>query len=198
MNKDAILRAWFEVEDLWFDWRHGVDTRGVVPPRPVAGPHEDAARHATSYQAVWTRNLRVLVNEARRWTTAELFVDIGAGKGKACIYAAKRFDRVIGVEYAADILTIAKDNQRRAGYENIVFVQADAALYTLPDEASLIFLFNPFDSFTLARFLTLNGVRLRTNHSVVAYANDRERNTLAQHGFNCVYRDPQRCLSLWR
>jgi SAM-dependent methyltransferase len=192
------VRRWlFGLEDRLFDLRHRIDTRGVVAPA-AADAHEQVARHATSYQAVWTRNLRVLVREAGKLAQPALFVDIGSGKGKACIYAARRFARVIGVEYAAELVAEARRNQQRAGRANIEFVQADAAVYDLPDETALVFLFNPFDAVILGRFLERNRDRIKARRSVVAYANDMQRQVLAGAGFECLYRDPVRSISLWR
>jgi precorrin-6B methylase 2 len=196
---EKVKRFWFGLEDRLFDLRHGIDTRGIAPPSAhAAGPHAQAARHATSYQAVWTRNLRVLVREAAKLAPLRLFVDVGSGKGKACIYAAARFEQVLGVEYAPELVEAARRNAQRAGRRNVEFVAADAAQYDLPEVPALVFLFNPFDAVILGRFLARNRERLKAHGSVIAYANDLQRQALADAGFSCVFRDPQRSISLWR
>jgi SAM-dependent methyltransferase len=193
---EKLKRLAYGLEDRLFDLRHGTDTRGVLPPS-VHGEAQ-AAQHATSYQAVWTRNLRVLLREARKIQQAHLFVDIGSGKGKACIYAAPQFARVIGVEYAQSLVEEARRNQQRAGRGNIAFVHADAADYDLPDEPALVFLFNPFDAVILGRFLARNAGRMRAQRSVIAYANDLQRQVIADAGFACEFREAARNISLWR
>lgn len=198
MIAEKLKRLAYGLEDRLFDLRHGIDTRGVLPPAAHGDADAQAARHATSYQAVWTRNLRVLLREARRIGRAETFVDIGSGKGKACIYAAAHFARVIGVEYAPALVEEARRNSRRAGRTNISFVHADAAEYDLPEEAALVFLFNPFDAVVLGRFLARNVQRIRAHGSVIAYANDLQRDTIAAGGLVCVFREPARGISLWR
>lgn len=198
MTLEQVRRWCFGLEDRWFDWRLGIDTRGVVPPAQLGDPHAAARRHATSYQAVWTRNLRVLLREAARRQHAEVFIDVGSGKGKACFYAAPRFSRVIGVEYAGELVAEARRNQERTGLANIEFVHADAAQYDVPGEAALVFLFNPFDAVILGRFLERNTARLKASGSLVAYANDLQRQALEQAGFACVFREPARNISLWR
>lgn len=199
MIVEKVRRLWFGLEDRMFDLRHGIDTSGIVPPSAsAAGPHAPVTLHATAYQAVWTRNLRVLLREARKRRDARVFVDIGAGKGKACIYAATRFARVIGVEYAAPLLDDARENARRAGLSNVEFIHADAAQYDLPDEPALVFMFNPFDGVILGHFLDRNRARIRATGSLIAYANDLQRQILADKGFECVFREPRRALSLWR
>lgn len=195
MIPERLKRLAFALEDRLFDLRHGIDTSGVLPASSSHGP---AARHATAYQAVWTRNLRVLLREAARLGRPRLFVDIGAGKGKACIYAAPRFERVIGVEYAQPLVDAARRNQQRAGCRNVEFVLADAREYDLPDAPALVFLFNPFDAQVLSRFLEHNRERMRRHGHIVAYANDVHRTALEAAGWRCAYRDPARGISLWR
>lgn len=199
MRVEKIKRLWFGLEDRLFDLRHGIDTRGVAaPPLDGIGDYVQAAQHATSCQAVWTRNLRVLIREAKKIVPAVLFVDIGSGKGKACIYASALFTRVIGIEYAPGLVEEARRNQQRAGLRNIEFVHADATQHDLPDATAVVFLFNPFDEVALARFLARNRARIKATGSVIAYANDLQRQTLVDAGFERVFGDPARAISLWR
>lgn len=199
MIPDKLKRLFFALEDRLFDLRHNIETGGVVPPaEPAANEHADALSHGTHYQAVWTRNLRVLIGAAVKAGPPRIFVDIGAGKGKACIYASPYFSRVIGVEYSGDLIAAAKRNQQRSGRHNIEFVQADAAHYDVPDETSLIFLFNPFDDVILGQFIARNRTRIKACRSLIAYANDLQRETLMRSGFECLFRDSLRSISLWR
>lgn len=193
---EILRRAKYALEDRLFDLRHGIDTRRsateLVAPTGVAG-----TQHDNGYQAVWTRNLRVLLRAARRHGNPRVFVDLGAGKGKACIYAAAHFDEVIGVEYAPLLLQAAKANLQRARCGNVRLVLADAAQYELPEQAALVFLFNPFDAVVLSRFISRNLQRMRCNGSLLAYANDVQRATLVHLGLKCLLREDARNISLW-
>lgn len=195
---EKLKRFFFALEDRLFDWRNNIDTSGVGSPAALAQENPDAGIHATTYQAVWTRNLRVLFRAARRQGMPRLFVDIGAGKGKACIYASRHFARVVGVEYSSQLVDAARANQQRARRNNIQFVHGDATHYDLPDETSLVFLFNPFDEVVLGQFIARNHDRIKTHASLIAYANDMQRETLVQSGYECLFRDPVRNISLWR
>lgn len=198
MIAERFKRFLFAVEDRLFDWRNGVDTRGVIAPADTADADREASLHATSYQAVWTRNLRVLVSAAIRAGRPAVFVDVGAGKGKACIYASRHFPRVIGVEYSSALVAAARANLGRAGRGNIEYVHADASQYDLPDETCLVFLFNPFDRVIMGRFLARNRDRIKAHGSLIAYANDVQRDALADSGFECLFRESVRNISLWR
>ncbi len=194
---ERFKRAWFSLEDRFFDLRHGINTRRFTADLAAAAGLANA-QHDNSYQAVWTRNLRVLVREARRHGNPRVFVDVGAGKGKACIYAAQHFDEVVGVEYAPALLQAAEANRRRAGCSNVRLLLADATQYDLPDQATLVFLFNSFDGVVLGRFVSRNLERMRANGSLIAYANDMQRDTLSQLGLECLFREDARHISLWR
>jgi SAM-dependent methyltransferase len=193
------MRTIYKIEDRLFDLVHRVRTGGTIAAQDLSTPDFiDAKPHATAFQSVWCRNLRVLIGAARTAAPLTTFVDIGAGKGKACFYAAAAFERVIGVEFSGDLVAAARENLRRSGLRNVEFICADAAAYELPAAPALVFLFNPFDRVVLGSFLARNIARMQAQGSLVAYANDRERQVLQQWGFECVLRDPRRCISLWQ
>jgi SAM-dependent methyltransferase len=200
MRAERLRRWLFSLEDRLFDWRLGVDTGGTIAAGALqADEFADAMAHATAFQSVWCRNLRVLIRQARR-LNPELgtFVDIGAGKGKACLYAAPSFQRVIGVEFSRELTALADANLRRTRFRNVEFVCADAADYDLPEAPTLVFLFNPFGAPVFERFLARNQRRMRSHGSLLAYANDVQRALLPPHGFECVFSDDYRRISLWR
>jgi SAM-dependent methyltransferase len=84
-----------------------------------------------------------------------VFVDYGAGKGRALAAAAAHpFRKVIGVEISEELVEIARDNlgrmkRRRAG--RVEIHHSDAAAFAVPDDANVFFFFNPFGGATLAR-----------------------------------------------
>lgn len=197
---ESIRRIWFDFEDGLFEWRHGLDLSAQVPHHQLVADDAECLSHATAYHAVWCRNLRVLLQQARLTGSGfENFVDIGAGKGKACFYASRRmqFSRVVGVEFSAPLVETAKRNAMRFGKAHITFEQADAACYRLPDSPCIVFMFNPFDEVIMRRFLTHNAAHFGRWGSVVAYANDMQRAVLEEQGFEATYRDPLRKISLY-
>ena len=196
---DFLLRRLYAFEDWLFDIRHGIHTQGIVYAG-AKGLTADlsAESHAAPYQSVWCLNLRVLIAVAREHGRPSTFIDIGAGKGKACIYAASRFQSVIGVEYSHDLVKTARLNFSRAGIRNVMLIHTDAAQYDIPEGANLIFLFNPFDQVILEQFVVRNLGRLDLRKSLFAYANDIHFDVFQKFGFQCLYRDESRKLSLWR
>jgi SAM-dependent methyltransferase len=196
---ERLRRKFFALEDRLFDLRHNIRTGGVVAASELAvADFPEARPHATAFQSVWCRNLRVLIRAARQARHLTAFVDVGSGKGKACFYASRHFAQVIGIEFSQELVNAARENLRRSGKRNIQFICADAAQYDLPEAPSLVFLFNPFDSQLFEQFVLHNRARIKSNKSLIAYANDIERSVLERLGFECLFRDAYRSISLWR
>ena len=76
-----------------------------------------------------------------------VFVDFGSGKGRVLIMATEyKFKRVIGIEYAEDLFQESEINIRSAKVSSdiIDIVHADAVDYPIPNDANVLFFFNPF------------------------------------------------------
>ena len=196
---EKIKRQSFDLEDLFFEKWHRLDVGGIVPPKNLMDDDHHSAAHATGYYAVWCRNLRELFDEVKKSGIAfQNFVDIGSGKGKACFYASRKrkFEKIIGVEFSKPIIDIAVANNNRFKGESITFVLADAMDFMLPPASNLVFMFNPFDEVVLEKFIENNLDHFKTHHSVIAYANDRHKKSLTKYGFETIFRNQSRKISL--
>lgn len=79
----------------------------------------------------------------------DVFVDIGCGMGRVAIAAARYpFKRVIGVDIVPEFTAVARDaiarNKHRLRCRQVEFVTADAARWPLPDDVTVVYLFDPF------------------------------------------------------
>ena len=196
---EKVKREVFDLEDRIFEKWHGLDLGGVVPHAELISDRIESVQHATAYYAVWCRNLRALLKEARKTgVSIDNFVDIGSGKGKACFFASTtmKFQKLIGVEFSGPIIDIAIANNNKFPRRDISFVQADAAEFLLPAGTNLVFMFNPFNNVILDRFLANNLAQLKTEKLLIAYANDVHKESLRTHGFDTIFRDPVRKISL--
>ncbi len=110
----------------------------------IAGPNGIAGVHFLSTPWAVLDWVHAAVPPAARAAT---FIDLGAGKGRAVLSAARRsYSRVIGVEFAAELAAIASENVAAAGHDTarVRIVEGDACEFALPDGPLLVFLFNPF------------------------------------------------------
>jgi len=84
----------------------------------------------------------------------ELFVDYGSGKGAALIHAKKLgFKKAIGVEFAKELHEQAQSNIEKLNLKEVESIYADATTYTLPNNISLIYFFNPFDELVMRKVI---------------------------------------------
>ena len=190
------------IKDFIFETRHGLSYSGFISSAELVTDHSMSASHAYGYQPVPTTWLRILVGEAvKSGIRFDRFVDIGAGEGKACLYAARtgHFREIIGVEFSRPLLDIACDNARKCGFQNNVkFVHIDAAAFALPKGSNLIFIYNSFDQTIIEKFVQNNLALFKEQQSWIAYAINSHRNTIIKLGFETMYRNQRLCQSLYR
>jgi SAM-dependent methyltransferase len=180
------------IEDTLFEKRHGLDCNGFIENHELETSYTSSLAHSRAYQAAGCAIIRELIGEAEKTGIVfDHFIDLGSGKGKACFYAAtkSRFRGIIGVEFSAPLVEAADANARKFGVDNICFVNADAAGFSLPAGDNLVFLFNPFGEAILLEFLKNNMDKFRQSRSVIAYANDQHRLCLARAGFVTLFRN---------
>ena len=131
--------------------KFGVSTRGLIQARELGVENADAV----GYSALEYEYLLWALPGIPFPAEDVVFVDYGAGKGRALAAAAAYpFRKVIGVEISGELVEIARRNlarlkRRRAGCVEIH--HADAAAFAVPDDANVFFFFNPFGGATLAR-----------------------------------------------
>jgi SAM-dependent methyltransferase len=88
-----------------------------------------------------------------------IFVDLGAGKGRALLLASLfPFKKIIGVEFAPELVRAAQENLAKPGNSRrkcheVDLLCMDAADYRLPDERAVIYMYEPFDENIMRRVL---------------------------------------------
>jgi hypothetical protein len=133
--------------------RYGIRTEGDIELDELGV----AAEHRLGYEGShWVGVRRAL----RRLgvTPEDVFADFGSGKGPAVLVAATfPFRRATGVEISDDLTRAAQRNldasrlRPRAGA--VEFVTADVLEYQIPDDLTVVYLYNPFTGLLFARFL---------------------------------------------
>jgi predicted RNA methylase len=109
-----------------------------------------SAEFAIPYEPVQTFMFHRILSEIRVDRREYTFVDLGSGKGRAVLLAAKSgFAAVIGVELSDELHAIAQQNVRRftnrvSSAPPIELVCGDARAYEFPRRNLVVFLYNPF------------------------------------------------------
>ncbi len=171
------LRPYFasarDALDRRIERRHGVDTFGNV----VTEDHD--AERGFYKPLPWGALSRVL--RADDVGPDDVFVDLGAGKGRAVFLAARYpFRRVIGVELSPELSAVARANieqvRDQLRCQDVEIVTSDVLVYEIPDDATVIFLYNPFQGqvFRSAIRKLLESVDRRPRRVRVIYAHPTE------------------------
>ena len=198
----GLAHRFDKFSDARFERAKGLDLSSEVPHAELSAENADSAEQATCYQASASTLLRLALSEAAKaGIVVDNFIDIGCGKGKVCIDARRMggFKRVIGLDFSQPLVTIAKENARKCGYESeIELVCADATQYDLPAGANLVYLFNPFGVAIMKAFVERNLSSVSDGRSCFAYAFDEQRAVFADLGFETLFRNQTLEMSLLR
>lgn len=148
----ACRRGYRRATDVVREWRLGIRTTGSIDAASLAIGTDGFGYQPIPYAAFDT------VLQAIQAGANDVFVDFGCGLGRAVILAGLgSFRRVIGVEISAELCTLARRNvagaRRHLGTKEVDIVEVDAAEYPLPDDASVLLFFNPFDEPVVHRVL---------------------------------------------
>jgi SAM-dependent methyltransferase len=141
---------------LAFDRREGVDTAGSIQldELNVVGPNKAVGNEAVSTSP---KSFNWLLRQAPLPNNAT-FIDIGCGKGRTVLLASTRFHRSFGVEFAAELVVVARRNLDRyaerhpeAGMAEIV--HQDATQFLFPDGPLVVYFYNPFSEALLRQVM---------------------------------------------
>lgn len=154
-----------------FDLRHGTDTCSWVRLSELS-VSDTAVPDGNDYQPTGFLEFRKLMR-ALSLPRAGTFIDFGSGKGRVLLMAAHYgFRRVIGVEFSEELCAVARSNveiyQRELPHcTSIEIVCADAGTYALPDDATVLFLYNPFEENVVKNMLEAVNQSLRRHERPV-------------------------------
>lgn len=175
---ESLKRILFIFQDYLFEVRYGYELNTVVHNEDLIAKNLESLKHATAYEGVYCRTLGKLISEAKK--------------------TGYNFRNFIGVEFSDSLVQIAQLNKIKSGITNITFFNIDATDFFLPNESNLIFMFNPFDNVVLEKFISNNINHFLSNNTVIAYANDVHRLSLIKFGFETIFRNQTRKISLYQ
>ncbi len=150
----AVRLALHRAESARWERSLGVETAGDhrLDSEGLGGPdHHD---HSPSSVPDLRRALRLVRGAPER----HVFLDFGAGRGRAALMAATLpFRRVIGVELSPRLVEVARRNLERARphlrCREVEFVEASADRYAIPPDVTIAYFYNPFGGEVLARVI---------------------------------------------
>ncbi len=159
-----------------FEWLLGVDTAGRIRLEELGA----ASPGRENYSPVSWPALRRALPRGDLGPD-DVFLDLGAGKGRMLLVAARHpIPRAIGVEISPKLAGIARANLRCAASHlrcpQVEVVTADAASYRVPDDVTVVHMFNPFSGPVLAAAVdrVLESIDRSPRTVRLVYSNPRE------------------------
>lgn len=178
------------VRGVWFDWSLGVETT-----RKATTPNHVGDCHGYEPADVW--QLRKLL-PPHEVGADDVFVDVGAGKGRVLLFVARYYScrQVIGVEISPELAAFARANVRALAADELArvsVVEADAASWAVPDDATVLHLFNPFQGETFRAFLAaaVKSQRQRPRLLRLLYTHGNRHDDVLAAGFEVVRTQPR-------
>ncbi len=156
LRRHGLLATWRRSLRRAAEMRHerslGIRTVGSIDAATLKSSAESFGYQPIPYAAMEAALKSV------QPTANDVFVDLGCGMGRAVVLAGvASFRRVIGVEISPELCNVARENIERARRclqaASADIVEADACEYPLPDDATVLLLFNPFDERIVRRVL---------------------------------------------
>jgi SAM-dependent methyltransferase len=141
----------FRAEETNFDGRHNVDTRTRRDSSWMARVTSPNWVHGIGYAPVPAADMSKILAALNIDHKQFVFIDLGAGKGRAVLVAAQfPFKRILGIEYSPGLVDVMKNNigaYRNPGQRCFAIEGRlqDATEYDLPPDPLVLFFHHPFE-----------------------------------------------------
>ena len=184
----TVTIMWSVIVDLSFDYRYGTDTFRRIPHDEIGTDSENKI-HCVNYGASKAMPFMRLMH-LLKFPPEGVFVDLGSGKGRALMLAAKYgFQKVIGVEFSGELCATARENLRKylrqcPSRSQVEVVHSDVTKYQLRDDETVFFMLDPFNAPVLTEVLgNIRASAARRPRTIwLIYSVPREHQIIAQSG----------------
>ena len=186
-------RGWlFTAKLLWHEWQgeqgHGINTLQIANLEDI---HTGDNHH---YQGASYYVTKKILHQLPIEPQNGVFIDVGAGKGRAmAVAAAMQFRQVIGVELAPELCEIMEQNiakiQQKYPHTQFDVVNVDATAYAIPSNANVLFFFNPFGASVMQKVIDnlQKSVKEYPRPIYVVYVNPVYGKLFIDNNFRIVY-----------
>jgi hypothetical protein len=166
----------------------GIDTAGDIPQNQLSDTKETNLKYGPG--GWW--DLKITLGKVD--TRNDVFIDMGSGKGRMIYLAARKFSfkKIIGVEISGKLNEIAQNNiernKRKLKSTDIQIITSDVSNYQIPDDATIIYLYDPFRGEVFINLIKKLRDSLNNHPRVlrIIYRNPVMHDYLIENGFSVV------------
>jgi SAM-dependent methyltransferase len=153
MRKAFVHLTYGRAGDDAFDRQYGTDTGGLIPLWKVSVQSLNS-RFGGPYRATAEDELIDALRFLGEAFGDFTFVDLGCGKGRTLLVAPRLgFARAIGVEFADELVAIARANIAKLAVRNATIIFGDVTEYAFPETDLVVYLYNPFAAEIMRRVM---------------------------------------------
>ena len=141
----TAVHAVHRLHTEFWERRLSIRTNGIPPHDDISFTDPNSRGYSPSSYLDFRRAMHGIIPSIER----DVFLDLGSGMGRVVLHAATYpFRMAIGVEFSAKLHRIALGNLERARSRlvcpDVRFELCNAALYEIPGDVSIVYLYNPF------------------------------------------------------
>lgn len=169
--------------------KYGIHTTGYDELEHLLEKGIDLS-HANIYMPVNYYMLEKMMGDIIELTNEKSFLDIGCGKGRAMAVASYYgFKKIQGIDISKEFIEEAKINlatiHQKFPEANFELLLQEAFYYRIPQDISVIFLFNPFDEVIMSGVVENILISQEKNPRTiwVIYINPLYENLFLDNGF---------------
>lgn len=171
----------------------GINTHSIVnlDKLTLAGENSDQNHH---YQGASYYILFSIFKKLPIETKNFPLIDYGCGKGRALFVAEQcGFTNLIGVDIAKELINDANANKAvyvlKNSQSNIDFLFEDATKYLIPNNAQVLYFFNPFGEEVLQKVIDniKESVKQHPRKVYCIYLNPKYKAVFEENGFDVFY-----------
>jgi SAM-dependent methyltransferase len=184
----TLIIIWSVTVDMLFDFHYGTDTARRIPRNEIETDSENIV-HCVNYGASKAMPFMRLMRRLKL-PREGVFVDLGSGKGRALMLAAKYgFRKVIGIEFSGALCSKARVNlqnflRKCPSRSQIEIIESDVTKYRLRDDETVFFMLDPFNAPVLSQVLGNIQASLKRFPRTIwlIYSVPREQDSIEQSG----------------
>lgn len=180
------------LEEQFFDWQHGVETTKQVERYRLEMKN---ITHAKRYQATIPSRFKKMIRHIPMRERQGSFVDFGCGKGRVLLLAKQAgYRSVYGVESDANLARLARYNIGKFHSDNIHIHHQDALDFTIPEDATLFYFYNPFDSVIMEKVIgnILDSLHSHSREAYVIYLASIHQELFYPGRFQLIFEERKR------
>jgi predicted RNA methylase len=177
-----------------FDIKYKTKTTGIIELNSLKIGSENRG-NGVRYEATNSLIFKNIFQKLARNFKNSVFVDFGAGKGRAIMMASDYyFKLLIGVEFSFELCQMAEQNIKKYSKKqqreiNYKIINSDAVDFKIPNEADVFYFFNPFDE-KIMNIIVDNieaSVKLCRRDILIIYINAIHKRVFETRGFKTLF-----------